>query len=483
MSWDPEREAYWRQADWSLSDRELERRGVGSRKTAAKWRKRVGHHSALTQAATCVPTEGTGVPTAESQSSEPYQPPDQVKERHQTVTTEPADDSPEGWEGIRKRATKEERHAIDSLIRHGSVLDAAVALDITPERLRGLLQEAKRRSAAAGWRPDYDLDKPVPPPFTVKGVSTYYGADGEKRGQWVKTKRDQEHRLELLLDAVQHAMDSRRGLHEPVAAPKDSAADLLSVYPIGDLHLGMFAWGVEAGEDFDLDLGERTLCNAVDQAVAIAPPSEQALIINLGDFFHTDTKANRTTRAGNVLDVDTRWAKVFRCGAAAMIRCVDRALEKHNTVRVICEIGNHDDHSAITLATCLSLYYQRDERVEIDTSPAPFHWHRFGANLIGVTHGSGAKPGQLPGIMATDRAKDWGDTRHRYWYTGHVHHHKAQDFPGCVVESFRALAPADAWAHSMGYRASRDMRCDVLHRERGRINRHIIGVDRLGEAS
>ncbi|MGG4646026.1 hypothetical protein [Pseudomonas aeruginosa] len=90
----------------------------------------------------------------------------------------------------------------------------------------------------------------------------------------------------------------------------------------------------------------------------------------------------------------------------------------------------------------------------------------------------------LPGVMATDRAKDWGETIHRYWYTGHIHHESKKEFPGCVVESFNTLAPADSYAHSGGYRARQNMKCVVLHKEHGEVARHTVSPDMLeGEAA
>jgi hypothetical protein len=198
--------------------------------------------------------------------------------------------------------------------------------------------------------------------------------------------------------------------------------------------------------------------------------------MSLGDFFHTDSADNRTARAGNALDVDTRYPKIVAAGVRAMRRCIDQALTRHKTVHVICAAGNHSDNTDMILAICLAMYYERDERVIVDTSPNPFHWHRFGKCLLGITHGAATKPDKLPAVMAADRAKDWGETEHRYWYTGHIHHDTLKEYPGCIVESFRAIAAKDAWHHAAGYRSGRDVKCDVLHRERGRINRHIVGV-------
>jgi hypothetical protein len=96
-----------------------------------------------------------------------------------------------------------------------------------------------------------------------------------------------------------------------------------------------------------------------------------------------------------------------------------------------------------------------------------------------MTHGHRVKARELVGVMATDMAEAWGRTKHRMWYTGHVHHESVKEFPGCVVESFRTLAAKDAWHHAQGYRARRGAVADVWHRTRGKILRHEIGVEEL----
>lgn len=341
--------------------------------------------------------------------------------------------------------TNAQREAAEQLIAHGSVQAAAEALDTSPEKLRATLGELHRTSARRGWSPAHDMIKPVPPGFHVKGVSTYY-RNGEARGQWVKSKVDEQHKVEALLDALSGLADQWKGKADPsVLAPLDEPLDddLLCVYPMGDPHLGMYAWGLETGgRDFDLAIAERNLCAAVDRLVARAPRAKQALIINLGDFFHADSTAGTTTK-GTRVDTDTRWGKVLRVGIRAMRRCIDQALLKHESVRVICEIGNHDDHSSVMLALALEQFYEREPRVEIDTSPAKLHWFRFGQNLIAVTHGDTLKMADMPLTMACDRKRDWGETEYRYAYTGHVHHDSLKEYPGVIVESFRTLAPND----------------------------------------
>jgi hypothetical protein len=327
-----------------------------------------------------------------------------------------------------------------------------------------------------------DLDPPLPPiprGHHVRGVSTLVNAEGATVAQWVKTGRDHESReelLERLLRELPQRVPMRVG---SIAPPLADERDVLAVYPIGDAHVGMLSWAPETGESFDLDKAREIMCAAIDALVERGPRTEQALIVNLGDFLHSDNEQNRTARSGHALDVDGRWPKVLRIALDILVYMIDRTLAHHERVRVINEIGNHDDHSAMFLSVALDAYYRQEPRVEIDLSPSRFHWHRFGKCLIGVTHGHNQKPIDLEAIMAAERAQDWGQTEHRYWYAGHVHHATKLERRGCMIETFRTLSPRDAWAANAGYRSGRDMHRISLHREYGEIGREIVSAHYL----
>lgn len=349
----------------------------------------------------------------------------------------------------------------------------AEALGISERALYNRLARLKKAGKLAeGVLPTY------PNGHVIKGVSTYIGEDGEVKGQWVKTGNTQDDRQERLLTAVREAFEQAPKVAK-IKAPRRTAKALLAAYPMGDPHLGMYAWGEEAGDDFDLDIAEEQLVEAMRRLVECTPQAEVGLVVNLGDFFHADTSQNKTLRSGNILDVDTRWAKVLRTGVRAMRACIEAALAKHRRVHVINEIGNHDEHTSQMLTLALSLLYERNPRVTFDESPSRFHYYRFGKTFIGVTHGDTVKPQSLPGLMATDRPRDWGATTHRYWLTGHVHHQRVFEEPGCLIESFRTLAARDAWHSASGYRSGRDMQAIVFHEEYGEIERHRMDILRL----
>jgi hypothetical protein len=341
-----------------------------------------------------------------------------------------------------------------------------------PDQARREREEARQQ-----WAPHLDPDT-VPSGYHVKGVSVQRRLE-DGTLVWQKTDIDANARAQAIKDAFASLCERIPKL-EPIEPPPAAAnEDLLCVYPMGDPHIGMLAWAPETGESFDLKIAERNLLAAADWLVDKAPPTETAIVLNLGDFFHSDNQSGVTSRSGAKLDVDGRWAKILRVGVLAMCRVVERALEKHQRVVVRNEIGNHDDHSAIMLSIAMDMRYCDNPRVTIDQSPAKYWYHRFGKCLFGSTHGNTVKLRELGEIMAYDRREDWGQTLFRHWYTGHVHHESVKECRGAVVETFRTLAASDAWHAASGYRSGRDMRCDVWHREYGREARHFVGVERL----
>lgn len=322
----------------------------------------------------------------------------------------------------------------------------------------------------------------VPEGHSLAGVSTLTDKGGQVVAQWAKTKAEREDKealLARLLEDLPTKVPRRRGV---IPKPKATDEDLLAVYPMGDPHLGMLSWGVETGHDFDLDIAVRIMKGAIDNLAERGAPASEALVVSLGDFFHSDTPDNRTRRSGHHLDVDGRQPKILRAGIDLMIYTVDAALRAHDRVRVITELGNHDDVTSLFLAIALDLHYREEPRVSIDTSPSRFHLYRFGRNLIATTHGDGAKPKDLAEIMAAEWPEAWGTTKHRFWYTGHIHHGVLKELRGCTVEAFRTLAPRDAWAAGYGYSAGRDMTRITLHRDYGRHDRVTVSADYLEAA-
>lgn len=385
-------------------------------------------------------------------------------------------DSPDAYiidPKLKEWATDRQAELLDAVNLHGSNRAAARELGIHKSVVDKALAALRRRAAASGFSPGHDMTKTVPRPFVVKGISSFYGPEGELRGQWVKTSLDGRDLDETLREFTRYLREEVRGLAPLVPAPPAGSADLLSLYGLGDPHFGMYAWAQEAGDDFDLLKAETLTTAAIDRLVECGPASDTGLLLNAGDFLHADNAKNVTPESGHSLDVDTRHAKVIQVALRAMVHCILRMLEKHQRVIVWILPGNHDPTSSFAIALCVASFFHNEPRVEVDLSPSLYKYMRFGRVLIGAHHGHGAKLGDLPLLMATDRPEDWGQTAFRYWYGGHIHHKvKDKECPGVVVETLRTLAPRDAWHAGKGYRAGRDAQLIVHHREFGEWERH-----------
>lgn len=360
----------------------------------------------------------------------------------------------------------------------GSIGAAARLLDINERTLTRKLARHRAAEARQGWAPEHGMTKRVPDGYMVKGVSTLYDDAGNISAQWVKSTQDGERQRAIIAEAVE-AMCEELPRLEPTPAPGETMDSLLAVYPMGDPHIGMLSWGEETGADFDLAIAERDLCAAMVNLVGRAPAAKRALIANLGDFFHADNLQGTTSRSGNVLDMDSRLPKMVRVGVKVMRQLITSALGKHETVEVVNAIGNHDDVLSMALSIMLANIYENEPRVVIHDQPTSRHYIRHGKVLIGITHGHTTKDRDLPLVMATERPKEWGDARHRYWYRGHHHHDTREEFNGCIVEQMRTLAAGDAYAVSHGYLSGRDMKCIVHHAEYGEQARITCGIDML----
>jgi hypothetical protein len=343
----------------------------------------------------------------------------------------------------------------------------------------GNIKEYWNKSKQEGMDPEDAVQ--LPDPKTIVKLSTLYDAEGNVTQQWVAEKPEAKAQAKAWQDYAKELTEGlpRVELIKPV--PKPNGKDLLAVYPVSDHHMGMLSWHEETGESYDLKKSEDLLVRATNYLLEASHHCQDALVTFMGDFMHYDSFEQVTPTNKNKLDSDTRFPKLVRAAIRSMRYVIESAAQVHKTVHVIVEVGNHDISSSIFLMEAMKNIYEDNPRITIDTSPKHFHYFRYGKNLIGTYHGHArtVKMQDLPGIMATDMAKDWGETAYRFWLTGHVHHDQVKDFKGCRVESLRVLPPNDAWAHQMGYRAQRDMKSIILDKSYGEVARHTINPERL----
>jgi hypothetical protein len=323
---------------------------------------------------------------------------------------------------------------------------------------------------------------PMPPGFLLDKVSTMQRGDGTTVVQWTSASPEKIEQWEGFKAAIVEHVRTYVRAAAPILVPDACEDDLLSAYMLGDPHVGLLAWAAEVGEHFDLRIGERELCECMRQLVARSPASKQALVVNLGDFWHAQDQKQATPKGGNRLDVDGRFGKVGRVGLSIATTLVDAALTKHETVGFRALPGNHDPEGAFSLSEYMRAWYRNDPRVVIHDPFNPYQYDVFGNSLLAWHHGDGAKMADLGGVIAADVPKLWGEARYRYANIGHVHHWSEKELRGIVVNSHRTLAGRDAWHHHSGYRSDRALKMHVYHREWGLDDIKIVGIERVRAA-
>jgi hypothetical protein len=348
------------------------------------------------------------------------------------------------------------------------------------KRVHTSLRSIETRAAKEGVAPDYDLVHQTAPGFATKRVSTAYGEDGNVKLQWHIQEPEKVAITEMVHEVVEGFVEKLQGKHSPRKFKNSVEEDLLCAYIIGDHHLGMLAHSDETlGDDYDVKISKRLLQTATERLISVAPKSQVGLLLNLGDFLHINDSTSTTPASKHLLDSDGRYGKTIREASILIRDMIMLMLEKHEQVWVINVRGNHDPDASLWLNEVMRLFFESDPRVQVFDNLSKFIWFQWGKNLVVTHHGDKIKMANLYGSITRNLRKEWGESKHTFVWTGHVHHKNQEEYGGAIFESFNILAPPDAWHAGSGYSSSRSMSCIVLHKDFGEEGRLKVNIERL----
>lgn len=383
------------------------------------------------------------------------------------------------WEALLAYCETDKQRQVCTMRMNGlSARDVALEVGITERNVMGLCQRLKAKAAKQGHSPEHNMVHTVPDGFTVKGVSTYYNDEGQPVGQWVKSSADKEALFEQALEAFKEGLvEDVAGKAIPVEAPKhEKDKDLIACQVLGDHHLGMLAWPPETGAPaWDLNIACATLFNAVDTLAHASSHAGTGCLINLGDFFHANSLKG-TTGNDTPLDVDGRAGRIINRAGKLYKRVVTRMLESHDEVWIVNVRGNHDPDAALWLNEMLKMYYENEPRVKVFDNYNKFIHFTWGENLVVMHHGDRINTQRVYESVTRNLAKEWGQSKHRFAWLGHIHHKQAQEMGGMLLEHWNVLPSQDAWHAGSGYGSSRSMSSVLLHKTLGEYSRFKVSV-------
>lgn len=245
---------------------------------------------------------------------------------------------------------------------------------------------------------------------------------------------------------------------------------LLVIDP-ADIHVGKLCSAFETGEEYNCKIACQRVMDGVQGILDKANGFniDQILLIIGNDCLHVDTPKHTTT-SGTSQDTHLMWYDAFKV-ALELYRTAIEKLIQIAPVYVQYDPSNHDYQTGFFLAQTLQAWFSSSKSVTFNVSIAHRKYFNYGQNIIGTTHGDGAKEQDLALLMAHE-AKQWSDCRHKYFYIHHIHHKKSKDYMGVCVEALRSPSGTDSWHHRNGYQhAPKAVEGFIHHKQYGQVCR------------
>ena len=371
---------------------------------------------------------------------------------------------------LKEYATDIQKRRIDLLNEYKNFATVAKIEGVDRQAIKSSIKGLQSRAAKLGYSPEHDMVHTVPDGFQVKGVSTYYNAEGKPSAQWVKSSADDLRRKQLMEEAFA-AMSEELPRLESINFKGVPVTTLCNLYVMTDCHVGMLAWHKEGGADWDLKIAERVLTGCFEQMVMSSPQAGTGIVAQLGDWLHSDGLLPVTPTHHHILDQDGRFSKIVQASIKILRRLVDFALMRHEKVIILMAEGNHDQASSIWLRVMFKALYENEPRVQVIDSELPYYVYQHGKCMIAFHHGHLKKNDALPILFASQYANVWGDTTKRYAHTGHRHHVEEKEHSGMTVVQHPTLAARDAYAARGGWMAERQVSAITYHEQFGQVSK------------
>lgn len=247
---------------------------------------------------------------------------------------------------------------------------------------------------------------------------------------------------------------------------------------IADLHIGKLSVETGTGEAYNTDKAIHIALKAVNSILQDASgyPIDKIVLPIGNDILHTDGHRASTTK-GTPQDTSGTWHDNFIAARKMYVKVIELLIQVAD-VHVIHVPSNHDYANGFMLADSVSSWFHNSKNVTFDVDMTHRKYYRYGQNLLGYSHGDGAKMEHLPLIMANESKNDWSSTAFRYFYLNHIHHkdyfkfRSGKDYHGVTVEYMRSPSGTDQWHHENGYQHNKKaIEAFIHHKDNGQVAR------------
>lgn len=361
---------------------------------------------------------------------------------------------------------------IKAVEEFGGKRPAARALNMPESTLRKRVKEQEKAQAInkLGLRIN-DPEEVIPAGMSLERITV--GKKTEEGMIWLKAKRDEVEARYVLESLASTLMDEIEPI-PPIEFKGQCQSNLCSAYIISDFHLGQYSSLSEVGEEWDLEIAESLIKKWIDNAVFSSPRSEQAVLVDLGDFLHADGLLPLTPASKHVLDASGRFHEAIDAATRIFDYMINVLLAHHERVHVIIAEGNHNESSAHWMVRLIARKYENEPRLTFDRSDLPYYAFEWGNTGLFFHHGHKKRINLIAETLAGQFNKIFGNTEYRYAHVGHLHHKEVKESQLMVVEQHSTLAAKDAYSARGGYHSQRGASVITYHKDFGEVSRNTL---------
>lgn len=206
----------------------------------------------------------------------------------------------------------------------------------------------------------------------------------------------------------------------------------------------------------DMHFGETKLRDLQEKLIEITQTLQKGynkvVIMNAGDFFHSDDMFSSRTISGTVLETVDMVAAVN--DAKAFMDTVFRsALKNANEVEYQYVAGNHSSFEYF-FNEYLIVKYPEAKIVQHNELSTAFMLDNV---LIALAHGHKIKKNNLSQVISYEYRELWGKASEVHCFTGHYHQLESQTLNGVIVHQLGTPKKADTYERQNGWVASRKL--------------------------
>lgn len=179
---------------------------------------------------------------------------------------------------------------------------------------------------------------------------------------------------------------------------------------------------------------------------------KEVVIMNAGDFFHSDDMFSSRTIAGTVLET-VDMVRAVEDAKTFMHAVFTSAQENAEHVSYRYVAGNHSSFEYFFNEYLIVKYPQVTVHQHNDLSTA----FMIDNVLIALAHGHKIKKNNLSQVISYEYRELWGRASEVHCFTGHYHQLESQSLNGVVVHQLGTPKQADAYERQNGWVASRKL--------------------------